>query len=240
MSETAPASGTAATPPEQAEAVRAHVTRVVEQVQRGYLPAASDTGRSWSAATLSRLRRAQGGAGSADPRSWSLILDGLPVALEVQEGRYGSLAQPTRAELAIFMALTTYAVHQQSQTRPQHVRGKSCGSAIGDLARARSRASADAPGGLDESTVNRMHRVLSAHNEHLRSDALRALVTLMRGADQPIGFDYGQLARDLYWLQFPGAATRVQLQWGRDLYRRPPHVDPTETAETNDSSGAPA
>ncbi len=59
-----------------------------------------------------------------------------------------------------------------------------------------------------------------AQTEALRTDALRALVTLMRSADRTVALDYGELAGDLFWLQFPSAAHRVRLRWGRGLHRR--------------------
>lgn len=133
--------------------------------------------------------------------------------------------EPTRAEQAVHTALTMYAVHQQSRRERQHVRGVGLGEATQKLAR--QRASVDAVGGLDEPTVQRLHRVSMAQTPTLRADALRALVTLMRSAHPPVGLDYGRLAEDLFWLQFPGATSQVHLRWGRGLHR----------SRTDDSQG---
>lgn len=206
----------APSPTDQAQALKTHVTGVVLRLQSGYLR--KDGGStSESVSTLARLRRAQGVAGGADPRSWALVLEGLPTILQARDSASSVDVEPTRAEQAVYAALTTYAVHQQGRLDEQHVQGVGLGEATRRLARLR--ATGDAVGGLDEPTVQRLHRVSMAQTAALRVDALRALVTLMRGASRPVGLDYGRLAEDLFWLQFPGGAHRVQLGWGRGLHR---------------------
>lgn len=209
------APGGALTMKDTARLVGRHVNAVVSRLQGGYLPA---SGRPTSAAvqTLALLRRALGAAGAADPRSWALVLEGLPDELAAPAA--GSLAAPTRAERAIFTALTTYAVHQQSQPRPMHVAGVGLGEATRRLARQRARP--DAVGGLDDATVQRLHRISLARTDEMRAQALRAAVQLMRSAEPAVGLDYRSLAQDLYWLQFPSAASRVHLRWGRGLHAR--------------------
>ena len=68
------------------------------------------------------------------------------------------------------------------------------------------------------------------HTSRVRG--LRQLVGMM-GADNnsSIGFDYGQLAADLYTLQFPDRAPRVRLAWGRAVHRRPEQSDTTTIKE---------
>lgn len=226
-----------ASPVDQAAAVRDHVTRIVERLQAEYLPGAGIPSTSWAAGTLARLRRAQGAAGGADPRSWSLVLDGLPSAVQTPSGGPGITSGPTRAELAVHTALTTYAVHQQSRRDPQHKRGVGLGEATRSLARQRAAlAPGEAVSGLDDGVVQRLHRVSMAQTQALRTDALRALVTLMRSAGSPVELDYGLLARDLFWLQFPGARHRVQLEWGRGLHRRPRGDDASASGEVADNA----
>lgn len=214
---TAAATGRGGGPTAQGTArlVGRHVGAVVSRLQGGYLPASSNP-TSAAVQTLALLRRALGTAGAVDPRSWALVLDGLPD--ELVEPATGSMTEPTRAERAIFTALTTYAVHQQSQTRPMHVPGIGLGEATRRVARQRARA--DAPGGLDEATLQRMHRISLAHTDEMRAQALRSAVQLMRSAEPPVALDYSRLAEDVYWLQVPAAASRVHLRWGRGLHAR--------------------
>lgn len=196
------------------ERLSQHVAKRVGGLQRGYAGAERPT--SESVRTLAQLRKALGAAGAADPRSWAIVLGDFPE--ELMGPRLGSLADPNRAEIAAMTALTTYAVHQQSQRQPMHIPGVSLGEATRDVARQRART--DAPGGLDDPTVQRLHRVSMAHSQAMRAQALRALVTLMRTAPRPVPLDYGRLAADLYWLQDPRHASRVHLSWARGLHTR--------------------
>lgn len=216
------------------EATRSYVTRRVERLQSGYLE-----DRPWSSEVrgqLAELRRSIGAAGSADPRSWAIVLDQLPEQL--QGSSRTTLATPTRGELAVLTALTTYAVHQQSQRKPMHRRGIRLGEAV--RAVARSRARADSAGGLDEPTVDRMHRVSLAQTQELRAQSLRALVQLLRSSEVPL--DYGRLAEDLFWLQDPRNATKVHLAWGRGLHRlsAAERQDTQQDHDTTPSTGEPA
>lgn len=197
--------------PRPGREVHEHVTRRVERLQAAYLGEgawSSDARRQ-----LAELRRATGAVGATDPRTWTIVLDGLPESL--QRGAGFSLATPSRAEIAVHTALTTYATHQQSQSQPMHRRGVNLGQATRTVAQRRARA--DSPGGLDSPTVDRLHRVSMAQTQELRNQSLRALVQLMR--TESVALDYGRLAEDLYWLQDPRRATSVHLAWGRGLHR---------------------
>lgn len=222
---------------DQAKAVSAHVARRVNQVQRMYLPESGGPPTSDGAATLALLRRGASATGAVDPRVWGFVLQDLPQELEVLSP-YSVDFRPSRAELAILAALTTYAQHQQSKRAPVHVPGVGLGAAVRALARERAKQIADPVGGMDDRVVQRLHRVMLAQTHERRVDALRALIQLTRSADQPIGLDYGRLASDLFWMQFGVGRSRVQLAWGRDLYRgsnpgsetkEPPESDDTDT-----------
>ncbi len=214
-----------------------HVVRTVLSIQNGYLAAGGST--SQSVRKLALLRRTLGSAGGADPRSWSIVLDGFPD--EILGPQRGPLTEPTRAESAAMVALTTYAVHQQSQRQPMHQQGINLGEATRRLAVQRARQ--DAPAGMDDATIQRMHRVSMAHTWQMRSQALRALVTLLRSAERPVPLDYGRIATDLYWLADPAHATHVHLAWARGLYTtgQPRRENSTETTaadqHTNKQTG---
>lgn len=219
------------------EAVRQHVTGVVEALQRGYLPAPDQPPTSYGAATLAALRRAQGRPSTVDPRALSLVLEGLPHQLQSQDRGATQRLTLSRSEIAVQTALVTYALHQQSQRDAQHRRGVGLGAATRALARHRAAQSpGEAVSGLDERVVERFHRVSTAQTAELRMTALRALVTLMRAAEPSIRLDYGQLAQDVYWLQQPASVHRVQLRWGRELHRTERHsaeapADPAAATE---------
>lgn len=159
-----------------------HVRAKVNRLMGGYLAAGGPT--SEATRTLALLRRSLGAAGGADPRMWALVLDGMPPELMGT----GTLETPTRAEVAVLTATTLFAVHQQSQRDRMHVNGVGLGDATRRIARQRARQ--DAPGGLDDATVQRMHRVSLAQTQELRAQALRALVTLMRAGSPPVPLDY--------------------------------------------------
>lgn len=222
-----PAGGEPPRPRQPSDLVADHVRATVHRLMGGYLAAGGPT--SEATRTLALLRRSLGAAGGADPRMWALVLKGMPAELM----GHGTLATPTRAETAVLTATTLYAVHQQSQRDPMHVNGVGLGDAIRRVAQQRARP--DSPGGLDDATVQRMHRVSMAQTQELRAQALRALVTLMRAGSPPVPLDYGQLARDLYWLQFHESAPRVHLAWGRQLHTH--RNDSTTQHDGTDQTG---
>lgn len=237
MSETTPRLESA----QRSEQLRQHVTARVLALQGGYLGTGGPIGEAEATRALALMRQALGTARGADPRTWSVVLADLPEAL--MGPPRASIAEPTRAESAAMTALTTYAVHQQGQRQPMHRPGVGLGEATRLVAQQRARP--DAPGGLDDPTVQRLHRVSMAHTPQQRGDALRALVALMRSAERPVPLDYGQLATDLYWLQVPASATRVHLAWARGLHarRRPQTEDetqPTTDPQHTDQPGDPS
>lgn len=178
----------------------------VSRLQAGYLrypPAAS------SRAALARLRRAIGHEPGTDIEILDLTID--------PDGPRPAQEAPTAGERAIHVALTLYAVHQQSQDRPMHVRGRSFGTALGRL---RYVDGEENPG-----VIRRFQALGTATDLAEATVHARALVTLLRGAGQ--GFDYGLLARDLVALQDPRRAQTIRLAWGRDFFRTRPAVPGT-------------
>lgn len=216
------------------ERLRTHVATVVSRLQAGYVRAGQGVATSASVRDLAILRRGLGAASGTDVRAWAIVLNNMPGDLTGPSR--GLITKPTKAERAAYTAITMYAVHQQGQQgHAMHVPGASLGEATRLISRQRARA--DSPGGLDEQTVERMHRVSLAHNDDLRVHALRALVTLMRGGQPPVALDYGQLAADLFLLN-TSHADGVRLRWGRGLhvYDRIEH-DQSTSSET---TGAPS
>lgn len=61
-------------------------------------------------AQLAKMRRGVGEQLGTSPELWGILFQNLPEPLE------GKGNQPGRAEVAIYMALTLYAMHQQSRS----------------------------------------------------------------------------------------------------------------------------
>lgn len=167
----------------------------IGKLQRGYLGDRSD-----AVAALARLRRGAGKpAGS--------VLDIVEYTHAEEFVRGWDDDAPSYAENAAHVAMTLYAVHQQSQRKAMHVPGRRFGTAVRRLA---PDIRADGP------VARRFAAVGTADSFIELSHHLRGLVQLMRTARVPL--DYGQLASDLWRWQMPGRAPQVRLRWGRDFH----------------------
>jgi CRISPR system Cascade subunit CasB len=138
--------------------------------------------------------------------------------------------EPTREEKAAHIALTLYALHQQSRTKPMHQRGQGIGRALRRLV---------GPGEptIPPDPVTRRFQVLvSTENLDELSYHARGVVQLLRGAQaNAISLDYGQLADELVQWQTLGGAAQVRRKWARDFYRQSRRPAP---ATTNPASGS--
>ncbi|KGM13638.1 type I-E CRISPR-associated protein Cse2/CasB [Cellulomonas bogoriensis] len=193
---------------------RDFVTRQVGRIQAGYMRRPQ---QPWARAALAQLRRGVGREVGAVPEILELTVNpGAPVS--------GSEA-PTPEENAIHLALTLYAVHQQSQSSPMHVPGVSFGTAVGSI---RFRDGRENPG-----VVRRFQAMGTSVGLGEAAHHARTLVALLRSAGR--GLDYGRFAEDLAAFQLPWRADGVRLQWGRDFYRVSPAPSIT-TSPTEDLS----
>lgn len=179
--------------------------RRLNQLQHDYL---SD--RPIGRANLARLRRGLGKPAGDVPEIWELTIGGLPEKLA------GRNDAPSRAEQAAHLALTLYALHQQSQRVGMHQPAISIGRAVGKLR--------EAPDVSSEAVVRRFMAVSTAQSVDEVVVHVRGLITQLRS--HAIGLDYARFADDLRSLLTPGYETQVRLRWGRDFYRS----DPAQTA----------
>lgn len=186
---------------------RSFVGQRITQIQEGYVRAAQS---AESRAALARLRRGVG-------HELGVIADVLPYVVNERGPRPRSEA-PTPDERAIYLAMTLYAVHQQSRGERMHVRGMSFGSALGSL---RFVDGKENPG-----VVRRFQALGTAGSLAEFETHARALITLLRRAGR--GFDYGQFADDLVGFQNPKRAPQIRLAWGRDFYRVPRTTEASE------------
>src|SRR5690606_4758821 len=108
---------------------------------------------------------------------------------------------------AVHMAVTLYALHQQSQrTRRMHVPGIELGTAVRQLMPQNR---------IDEPVRMRFVRVGTAATPDLLVDRLREVVSLLRRGQIPL--DYGLLAARLLRLQQRGGMREVRQIWGRSF-----------------------
>lgn len=158
-------------------------------------------------AEMAWLRRGVGAAPGEKPELWSVLFDGFPEELMSKNGI------PTRAEWAVSLALTLYALHQQGRDpkqEPMHEKGQALGTAVRRLAGSEERLPA---------VRRRFNAFVTAADMPECAHYLRGLVQLLRAEGIPL--DYVRLTEDLYWFQTEAGARRVKLRWGQDFYRMP-------------------
>lgn len=179
------------------------VGATVTRLQSQFLGEQGDRAQSQARAVLAELRRRAGQPVEQDPLSLEKTLLVLNPALnETALGR-GDMASPSEA--AAFHALTLFALHMQSSTRPMHVRGVSFATACGRLYAQRESGS----------LKPRFDALLLARSSRARLNHTRSMVTLLRG--EQLGFDYAQFANDLRALDYEDRRSGVLLRWGRDF-----------------------
>ena len=170
-------------------------------------------------AALANLRRGVGRVPGELPELWGEFLLDFPQELESKIG------VPTRAEWAVYLALTLYALHQQGRDvrrEPMHCEDQLLGRAVRRLVK---------PGEdpQDAAVLRRFQALTSAASMREVSQHLRGIIQILRS--EGIALDYVRLAADLYDLQFPEASQRVRLRWGQDYYRTPTDAEQLKNQE---------
>ncbi|MEU3978861.1 type I-E CRISPR-associated protein Cse2/CasB [Streptomyces sp. NPDC026672] len=167
-------------------------------------------------ATLARLRRGAGKQPHQVPDLLGLIDTG-PLYDETPDGRPPGEQSLTRAEDAVHVAMTLWALHQQSRSTGMHRPHRT--DAPGGLGAAIRRLMAERDAG--DAVRKRFVRIGTAPNLTILAQRLREIVLLMR--DEGISLDYGLLARQLYQWQWPQGPEAVRRAWGRSFhaYRDP-------------------
>lgn len=154
-------------------------------------------------AALAALRRGVGREPGEVPEAWGVVLDKMPYTL------YNASGRSSTVEVAIYGALTLYAMHQEGKDpllQSMHHEGISLDNAVSRLGSGDER----------ERIWKRFLRVTSAADVNEAVYYLRNIIQLLRSAG--IGFDYGDLARDLYFMQYENAADNVRLKWGQAFF----------------------
>jgi CRISPR system Cascade subunit CasB len=203
---------------------------IIAPLQGGYL-----ADRPHAVGALARLRRGAGKDVAQMPDLWGLVDTG-PLYERPQGSRSLNEAELTRAEDAVHITLTLWALHQQSRQKGMHQAGRQgvqhgLGAAVRQLM---------PPGDVDEPPLKRLVRAGSAPDVLTLAQRLRDIVLLLRRKD--IALDYALLAEQLYQWQEPGGRDVVRRAWGRSFHNYRPQDTragdspalPTTTANTTD------
>ncbi len=190
----------------------------VREIQDGYFQ-----DHSGAVATLAKLRRGAGKVIADVPELWGLTLD------DRFYKRVSYAADPEweedPAEEAAHIALTLYAVHQQSlRDDRMHQRGPDLGAAVRRLM---------PRGEIDEPLRRRFVQVGTAHDLPTLAHRLRAVVVLLRRGAVPL--DYGLLADRIHRFSQPGGRKYVRAAWGRSFHASSaalPTEAPTSSTDT--------
>jgi CRISPR system Cascade subunit CasB len=200
--------------------------RRIRQLQRGYRD-----DRPTAVSALARLRRGAGQPANSLPDLWGQTgTEELSLLLaESAENAPGATGPETlgrcpvdhaRAEEALHLAVTLWALHQQShRDMDTHLAGYGLGRSVRKLMTRGTTAADDnaksAPE-LDEPLRRRFVRVGTATTLDVLGQRLREIVLLLRKSDIPL--DYGLLADQLYRWQRLSDRADVRREWGRDFH----------------------
>lgn len=172
----------------------------VRDLQNRFLRVPQDPG---AVAALARLRRAVG----KEPGEVMDVLE-FTFAPELLRGHPADDVAPSAAERAAHVAITLFALHQQSRGERMHHRGRGLGTALRRLH--------TGSGPIPDPIVRRFRMLGTADSFGELTHHLRGVVQLLRAASAPL--DYGLLAHQLLiWQNDPSA---VRMAWGRQFYRQ--------------------
>lgn len=186
----------------KAELLRKHVSRKIHMLHNESVQ--NSTG------DLAQLRKGIGKLPGEIPQLFPLILKDMP------EEFYSLTGNPTKEEWAVYIAITTFALHQQGSDiktdcmhQPDEYQ-QSVGYALGQLI--------SEPNEADENRLlKRMYAIASAPTIQGTAHHLRGAVQLLK--KKGIKLNYVRLASDLYQLQFREGKRQVALRWGQDFYK---------------------
>ncbi|MEU5188858.1 type I-E CRISPR-associated protein Cse2/CasB [Streptomyces klenkii] len=204
-------------PQDQQRTVRAAVDQHIRKLQNGYF-----LDQAYAVQALARLRRGIGRPAMELPDLWGLL--GVEQYYEAGPGaRRPTEEEALRAENAAHIAVTLWALHQQSnRSKRMHIDG---GPSMGTAVRRLMSGSAD----RDEPLRKRLVRAGTATNVDVLTQRLREIVVLLRKAEIPL--DYGLLAEQLDQWQRPDGPSDVRRAWGRSFHAYRPAKGSGENEE---------
>lgn len=176
-----------------------------------------------SLATLARLRR---GAG----KPAGIVPDILQFTLGSELTWPGAPDAATDGEIAAHLALTLYALHQQSRSVAVHRRNHRFGASMRRLV-------AGEPTIPPDPVTRRFQVVLTADSLDELTHHTRSAVQLLRSASAgPIPLDYGLFADEIVRWQQPSGQGDVRRRWAREFYRQRTSPKPSSTDSLSDES----
>ena len=164
-------------------------------------------------AELAELRRGVGRQPGDLPALWGALLADMPEQLQGSNG-------PSKAEWAVYTALTLFALHQQGEAGvSMNQPGRTLGGAVRQLAE-KTAAGQD---WTESSVLRRFNALATADSMPEVSHHLRRMIQLLRREGIPL--DYPQLAEDLYqW-----TVRRMSVCGGAGTFMRAPRRKPKRT-----------
>ncbi len=171
----------------------------VSDLQNRYL--STDYRDPAAVAALARLRRGVG-------RQPGEVLELLEYTVSEQLWP-GPDDEPGPEERAVHVAMTLFAVHQQSRGERMHRRGRGLGVALRSLHPGDQKS-------LPDPLARRFRMLGTADSFPELTHHLRGVVQILRVGGEPL--DYGLLADQLVTWQRHGRSS-VQLVWGRQFHR---------------------
>ncbi|GAB2790264.1 type I-E CRISPR-associated protein Cse2/CasB [Streptomyces daliensis] len=215
MTTSSPASADAWQDAYEPGVVGAAVNTFLVPVQRGYL---LPNNEAWAVARLAQLRRGAGKAPEEVPELFGLT------GTEKLYTDKGRLRSSEHGPTAVHLAVTLYAVHQQSQhTARMHVPGRRLGRAVRALM---------PQGEINEGLRRRFVRIAGATSATALAYRLRELVLLLRREGEPL--DYARLADQIEQALDPGQRLKVRQEWGREFHSGYPRKEAEDTQAPDD------
>lgn len=166
-------------------------------------------------AQLAELRRGIGKKPGELPQLWGSFL------LDMPEELLGKGDEPSKAEWAVYITLTMYALHQQGKAEPVYQAGDEhrLGRAVGRMVQNEDDR---------ERVAKRFASLALAEDMSGLAHHLRGIIQLLKAQDIPL--DYIDLAGDIFWFQTT-VADSVRLKWGRDFYWQNNNREDMENAD---------
>lgn len=182
------------------KALKNHVNRVVSRLQTML-----NDGHPAARRDAAVLRRALNQPAGSVPEAFACTLSELP------EDLVGTTDSPSRGESIAHVTICLFAMHAQAATQFPQQPSISFGTALQHFIHASGTDNVE-----ESPLMKRIQALLTSDSFEECTYHLRSLIQQMRAAD--IGFNYGELAEDLWWFCTPSTRNSVRLKWSRDIY----------------------